>query len=335
MSKRPATLKDVAAAAGVSTATVSMILNRRYQFKPEVEARVREAIVALNYRQNPGARSMATGLFGSIGLVVLDIRNPHFTNIVHGASIRAQAHGYNLIVVDLKEDVSHAQQTIDDLARRVDGLILSLRLPEAARDLPLQLGKPAVLFGQTLHEPGAPPPSPSIQIRGWEAALLLGRHVLEAGRQRITYVGYGKSIWNADRVNALRELANGAEVRELSVDTQTMEAGEAIAASLVYDDYKTDAIVCYNDMIAIGLLHGLCALGVRVPDDILLAGFDNIPVSRYVTPSLTTVDMRSEDLGGHSLERLHRAIQSGDYSPTVEYLEPRLLVRASTQLGRV
>ncbi|MDQ7990959.1 MAG: LacI family DNA-binding transcriptional regulator [Candidatus Dactylopiibacterium sp.] len=335
-SKRPATLKDVALAAGVSTATVSMILNRRYQFKPELEARVREAIVALNYRQNPVARSMATGLFGSIGLVVLDIRNPHFTNIVHGASIKAQEHGYNLIVVDLKEDVSHARQTLDDLARRVDGLILSLRLPQEARDLPLQLGKPAVLFGQTLHEPAPAPLSPSIQIRGWEAAMLLGRHIFEAGRKRLTYVGYSRSIWNADRINALRTLAEGAgaEVREVSVAAQTMEAGEAVAASLIYDAWRTDAIVCYNDMVAIGLLHGLCALGVRVPDDIMIAGFDNIPVSRYVTPSLTTVDMRSEDLGGGSLERLHRAIQSGDHSPGVELLEPRLVVRASTLAQR-
>ncbi|MFT4174812.1 MAG: LacI family DNA-binding transcriptional regulator [Rhodocyclaceae bacterium] len=331
MTKRPATLKDVAAAAGVSTATVSMILNRRYQFKPEVEARVREAIVSLNYRQNPGARSMATGLFGSIGLVVLDIRNPHFTNIVHGASIKAQAYGYNLIVVDLKEDISHAAQTVDDLARRVDGLILSLRLPDEARDLPQKLGKPAVLFGQTLQGHFEGIHTPSIRIQGREAAMLLGRHVLETGRRRIMYVGYARSIWNADRIGALRDVAGDAEVMEMTVDTQTMEAGEAIAASIVYGPHKIDAIVCYNDVIAIGLLHGLCDLGVRVPDDIAIAGFDNIPVSRYVTPSLTTVDMRSEDLGGCSLERLHRAIDSGDHAPTVELLEPRLMVRASTQ----
>ncbi|HSD37968.1 MAG TPA: LacI family DNA-binding transcriptional regulator [Rhodocyclaceae bacterium] len=334
MSKRPATLKDVAAAAGVSTATVSMILNRRYQFKPELEARVHEAVASLNYRQNPVARSMATGVFGAIGLIVLDIRNPHFTSIVHGASIKAQEYGYKLIVVDLKEDMTHAWQTVDDLARRVDGLILSLRLPETARDLPSQLGKPAVLFGQTMHEPTSPVSSPSIQILGWEAAQMLGRHLMEAGRRRLTYVGYSGSVWNADRVNALRAVTDDAEIREVFIDNPNMEAGELVAANLVYGDYKPDAIVCYNDMVAIGLLHGLYNLGVRVPDDVMLASFDNIPVSRYVTPSLTTVDMRSEEIGGGAMERLHRAIQSGDLSPTVELLEPRLMVRASTQLNR-
>ncbi|MBX4378657.1 hypothetical protein K4H02_26725, partial [Mycobacterium tuberculosis] len=81
----------------------------------------------------PLARGIATGLSGSIGLVVLDIRNPHFTSVVHGASLSAQAHGYNLIVADVKEDTSIVGRTMDDLVRRVDGLIFSMRLPEAIK----------------------------------------------------------------------------------------------------------------------------------------------------------------------------------------------------------
>lgn len=330
---KPATLKDVAAAAGVSTATVSLYLNRRNRFTPEVESRVRAAVEALNYRQNPLARGMATGLSGSIGLVVLDIRNPHFTNVVHGASLSAQAHGYNLIVADVKEDTSIVAQTIDDLARRVDGLIFNLRLPDAIKDLPARLGKPMVLYGQPMPGHVGDLPAPSIQIDCPRAGALLASHLLEIGSRRIAYVNYTKSMWSDARRDAVAAgLAGRAEIIDVPVDVQSLEVGVAVARRLASDIGRFDAIVCYNDFIAVGLLHGLAGLGIRVPDDIAVAGFDNIPVSCFVTPSLTTVDMRSEDVGRSALDRLHAAIAGGDRSPTVTMLDPHLLVRSSTRV---
>lgn len=331
---RPATLKDVAAAAGVSTATVSMILNRRHRFTPEVEERVRAAVSALHYRQNPLARGMATGLSGSVGLVVLDIRNPHFTNVVHGASLSAQAHGYNLIVADVKEDTSIVAQTIDDLARRVDGLIFNLRLPDAIKDLPARLGKPMVLYGQPVPGLEGDLPTPSIQIDCPRAGALLAGHLLEIGVRRIAYVNYTKSMWSDARRDALADaLGDRAEILDIPIEVQSLEIGVAVARQLVEAGHigRCDAIVCYNDFVAVGLLHGLATLGVRVPEDIAVAGFDNIPVSCYVTPSLTTVDMRSEDVGRCAVDRLHAAIK-GDRSPTVTMLEPRLMTRASTRV---
>lgn len=331
---KPATLKDVAAAAGVSTATVSMILNRRHRFTPEVEERVRAAVEALHYRQNPLARGMATGLSGSVGLVVLDIRNPHFTNVVHGASLSAQAHGYNLIVADVKEDTSIVAQTIDDLARRVDGLIFNLRLPDAIKDLPARLGKPMVLYGQPLPSHVGDLPAPSVQIDCPRAGALLADHLLEIGCRRIAYVSYIKSLWSDARRDAVAvALAGRAEIVDVPVDVQSLEVGVQVARRLAPDIGRYDAILCYNDFIAVGLLHGLATLGIRVPDDIAVAGFDNIPVSCYITPSLTTVDMRSEDVGRFALDRLHVAIAGGDRSPTVTMLEPRLLARASTRVS--
>jgi LacI family transcriptional regulator len=330
---KPATLKDVAAAAGVSTATVSMILNRRHRFTPEVEARVRAAVLALNYHQNPLARGMATGQFGAIGLVVLDIRNPHFTNVVHGASLAAQAHGYNLIVADVKEDTSIATRTIEDLARRVDGLIFNMRLPDAIKDLPMRIGKPMVLYGQPMPDYDGPLPVPSIQIDCPRAGALLAGHFLEIGCRRIAYVGYVKSLWSGARRDAIAAgLGGRAELVEIPITVQSLEIGVAVAEQLAPDIGRYDAIVCYNDLVAVGLLHGLASCGIRVPEDVAVAGFDNIPVSCYITPSLTTVDMRSEDIGRSALERLHTAIAVGDRSATVTLLEPRLLTRASTRV---
>ena len=135
--------------AGVSATTVSKLINRQKSFSPAVEARVRAAIESLDYRQNPAARSMATGQNRVVGLAVQDLRNPHFTGIIQGASQVAEAQGFGLMVVDFKEKELNAQNLLSTLALRVDGIIASSRLPDAALAQLQASRKPAVLFGQT------------------------------------------------------------------------------------------------------------------------------------------------------------------------------------------
>jgi LacI family transcriptional regulator len=229
----------------------------------------------------------------------------------------------------VKEDTSIAVATIDDLARRVDGLVFSMRLPEAIKELPMRLGKPLVLYGQPMPEVG-PLPVPAIQIDAPTAGRLLGRHLVEAGRRRIVFVGYGKSRWSLDRRLAVEAgIAGRASLEVIDIEVQSMEAGVAVADDIARSG-AYDAAVCYNDFLAIGLLHGLMTRGVRVPADIAVAGFDNIPVSCYVTPSLTTVDMRGEEVGRRAFDALHHAIVTGDRTAAVTMLDPCLMVRAST-----
>ena len=124
-----------------------------------------------------------------------------------------------------------------------------------------------------------------------------------------------------------------AQIRVIELEAQTMEAGESIAASAIYGADGADggdAIVCYNDMIAIGLLHQACALGVAVPGQIAIAGFDNVPTTRFMTPPLTTVDMCSEEQGKKAMELLLHIIKTGEAETSELQLEPRLIVRAST-----
>lgn len=327
---RPATLQDVATAAGVSATTVSKFINGQKRFSQEVEARIQTTITHLDYRQNLVARSMATGQTRLVGLAVLDIQNPHFTNIIRGASLAAEAQGYGLLVVDFHEKTQEALQILNTLGQRVDGIIASSRLPAAALDELQRLGKPAVLFGQT--DPDQPVPSnlPSVRIQGYEAAYMLGRHLQEEGHQRVTYLAYPQSRWDAERLRGLRDAMPQATIRVMELETQTMEAGERAAATVLYGSEKVDAIVCYNDMIAIGLLHEACALGVQVPEQIAIAGFDNVPVTRYLTPPLTTVDMRSEQQGEKAMQWLLEIIKSGKMEPAEIHLEPRLIIRAST-----
>lgn len=331
---RPTTLQDVALAAGVSTTTVSKFINGQKRFSEEVEARIKVAIQSLNYRPNLVAQSMATGKTRVVGLAVLDIQNPHFTNIIKGASKVAEKNGYGLMVVDLREQTQDAESVLSTLALRVDGIIASSRLPQAALRELQGIGKPAVLFGQT--EPDSEPSSglPSVLIQGYRAAFMLGSHLHDEGYANVMYLAYRKSRWDAERLHGLRDAMPGARLRVMELDEQSMEAGERAAASVLFDTEKADVIVCYNDMIAIGLLHEVCALGVQVPDQLAVAGFDNVPVSRYLTPPLTTVDMRSAEQGERAMEWLQEIIKTGHGASTVVELEPRLVIRASTKKTR-
>src|SRR5438445_13793015 len=123
--KHNPTIRDIASAAGVSVATVSKFANGTQRFSPEVEARVQAAIDKFGYRSNPLARSMITGRTMVIGVVILDIRNPHFTGIVKGANRVAAAAGYSVLFVDTEESQLPERQLVENMARRVDGLIVS------------------------------------------------------------------------------------------------------------------------------------------------------------------------------------------------------------------
>ena len=328
---RSTTLQDVALAAGVSTTTVSKFINGQKRFSEAVEARIKVTIETLNYRPNLLAQSMATGKTRVVGLAVLDIQNPHFTNIIKGVSKVAEENGYGLMVVDLHENTQDAHAMLSTLALRVDGIIASSRLPQAALQVLQRIGKPTVLFGQT--EPGSEAASglPSVLIQGYRAAFMLGSHLHDEGYRNVMYLAYRKSRWDAERLHGLRDAMPGTNLRVMELDEQSMEAGERAAASILYDAEKVDVVVCYNDMIAIGLLHEACALGFRIPEQLAVAGFDNVPVSRYLMPPLTTVDMRSADQGERAMAWLQEIIKTGHGESSVLELEPRLVIRASTK----
>lgn len=330
--QRPATLSDVAAEAGVSPTTVSKFINGKKSFSTAVEARIKIAIEKLDYRQNEIARSMATRQTRVIGLVVLDIANPHFTNIIQGANKCAELDGYRLMVVDLNENPQDAQSVLSSLASRVDGIIASSRIPEEALLELKRTNKPAVLFGQTDAGQSIASSFPSVLIKGYQAAFLLGKHLYENNRRKVIYLAYPKSRWNAERFSGLQDAMPEAAIRIMELEAQTMAAGEHVAATVFSEQDNLDAVVCYNDQIAIGLIHKSRALGIQVPQKIAIAGFDNVPVTRFLTPSLTTVDMRSLLQGEKSMQMLLDILKTGTIAPAQLHLEPLLVVRESTSL---
>jgi LacI family transcriptional regulator len=320
------TIRDVAAAAGVSVATVSKFMNGTQRFSAPVEARLKAAIEQLGYRSNPLARSMITGKTRAIGLAVLDIRNPHFTNIVKGANRIALQQDYTLLLVDTEENQARERQLIEALSQRVDGLIVTSRMQEESALWMLELSKPVVLFGRSRHLP-----FPSVGSDSYLAAYMAARHLLNEGHRRIAYLGFGQSRWNAERLRGvttcLQEAGLPIEVHD--AHAPSAQAGERACSAIMLGPNRPDAVVCYNDLIALGFMKEARALGCRLPEDVSVVGFDNVPYGEYASPALTTMDLQSERMGELAMQKLLNVLD-GNADDGYAMLEPRLIVREST-----
>jgi LacI family transcriptional regulator len=326
--RKAATIRDVAAQAGVSTATVSKFINGGQRFTREVEERISLAIRQLGYASNPLARGMITGRTGNVGIVILDILNPHFTSIVKGASRAAAQSGLNLLFADIAEGRTPELAMIQALSRRVDGLIVSARLQDPTIDWLEHTGQPCVYYGGMPSRAGCH----SVGTDNRTAGLMLGRHLRDRGLRRIAYVAYPAARWSADRFSGLRAAFEGMDAswRQHEVGEATAPEGERIASSVLLGEDPPDAVVAYNDLLALGIIAQAHALGVAVPAQVAVAGFDDILYARHTHPALTTVDMGGERMGESAMRRLVERIEGRATAPGHEALAPRLQVRAST-----
>jgi len=331
--KRPATLRDVAQVAGVSTATVSKFVNGIQRFTAEVEARISQAVGELGYSLNPMARGMITGQTGNVGIVILDIRNPHFTSMVKGASRAAAAAGLNLIIADAAESTLPELGVLQSLTRRVDGLIVSARLPQPVIAALLDSGTPVVFYGLPASYPG----SHVVGCDSFTAGLMLGRHLRELGHRRICYLGFSGARWSHERAQGLQKAFEGVKdgrVRVVDAAGPSTEDAERLASSVLLSQEMDDAIVGYNDLMALGVLLEARALGIRVPEQLSVAGFDNIAYGRLSSPALTSVDMMGEDTGDLAMRRLVSVIRGETVATDGDVLPSRIVVRESTAARR-
>ncbi|HTD03399.1 LacI family DNA-binding transcriptional regulator [Undibacterium sp.] len=326
MKKKISTIRDVAAAAGVSTATISKYINGTQRFSAPVEATIKNVIEELGYRSNPLAQSMITGRTKTIGLSVLDISNPHFTSIVKGANRVALEHGYTLLLVDTEENLSRERPLLEALSRRVDGMIIFSRLPEQDLDWMVQLEKPLVFFGRLSHLD-----LPSVGSDDRRGGYMLAQHLVALGHKKIAYLGFAKSRRDEERLGGISEClaAHDLSIATYNTNSPSASEGERLCSSIMLGPEHPDALICYNDLIALGFMKEAQTLGFRLPADISVAGFDNIQYGRYTFPPLTTVDLQSERMGVAAVEKLIATI-NGDMVNDFTMIEPQLILRAST-----
>lgn len=326
------TIKDLARAAGVSVATISRVLNSKGPVSEPVRDRVRALAAEMHYVPHGAARSLITSKTNTIGVLLPDIYGEFFSELIRGIDLAARRHGYHLLVSGSHSDRAEAAAVLQATRGRVDGLIVMS--PEVDSET-LRATLPDSLPIVLLNSPSRDEEYDSIRVDNYGGAFAMVRHLVGLGYRRIAHVGGPAANHDAqDRLRGYREAleALGAEHEAaLEVEGDFSEAGGYLAGQrLLAMSPRPQAVFAANDGTAIGVLCAFAEAGVRVPEDIALTGFDDIPIARYLAPPLTSVQVPIDTLGARALERLLLAIDLKNRHERVrEVLPATLMVRHS------
>lgn len=320
------TIADVAKHAGVSPATVSRVMNGRFLGEPAVADRVRASARELSYSPNQRARSFALGQTNAIAFLVPDLANPSFQMLLAGLSKAAGDHGYRVMVADAAESAEDEPLLAAEIRRRCDALVLCApRMSEETLVQATEALAPTVLIHR--FSPAVSVPTLSVDSsRGIEA---LARHLHGLGHRRFVYVAGPEGVANQNRLRGLADFE--AFAPEVQVRHVPGGAGSEQGLAAVADVLATEAtaVLAFNDLVAIGVVHGLLERGVRVPEQISVTGFDDIPFARFMAPSLTTASVPHDRLGELAWSRMQALIQ-GERPDHDVVFQPRLEIRRST-----
>ncbi|WP_208026196.1 LacI family DNA-binding transcriptional regulator [Amycolatopsis acidicola] len=332
------TIAEVAERAGVSTATVSRALSGGRPVSAEVTRRVRKAAAELGYAVNPIARALRNSRTDTVGMVVPSISNPFFTSLVESVEHALGRDGKELFLCDAQSDpVVEAKRLASLVSRNVDGIIVSpthgtesaSAVLETARRLPLvQLDR---FVGGTSTD--------WVGVDDLAAMRLVLDHLHAAGARSVAFVG--SLLTNSSTEQRLAGFRRRSAELDLKVGPDSVllgdysvEWGEAAAGKLIDAGEPPDAVVCADDLIALGVTRGCRARGVSVPGQLQVTGFDNIEFARLSDPALTTVDQPRERIAAEAVRLLAAAgkADAGEKQASAHIaLVPELVVRQSTK----
>ena len=319
------TIQQVADAAGASIATVSRVMRGAATVQADLAERVLLAAAELGYRPNPAAQGLATGVTRMIGVVVPNLANPYFDDVVKSLNAEASVDGYRMLIADADEDPAEELELGHGLQRHVDALILvSPRMPVSAlRELEDE-GRPVVIVNRAAIGVGLP----FVAVDNHSAMLALAGHLATLGHTRVAYLAGPEESWQQqERWRAVTGAAAfGLRVTSVPAGS-SIEAGHAaLDAALALGP---TAIMCFNDLVAFGALSRLTELGVDVPREMSLTGFDDIAFARFVRPPLTTAASPQRDLGRMAW-RLVVQVLAGERPAPPSLLPIPIVVRGST-----
>ncbi len=332
--RQPATIGDVAAYAGVSKQTVSRAMNDKGEIRPETRARVLEAARILGYRPSSIARGLKTHRTRTVGLVTPDIANPFFAEVVRGASERAYAADYSVLLCNTDEDAEREWAILRMLEEhRVDGLVLiSSRLPEAMLAEAAQRWRPLVVVNRPAPTGEWAGGVGSVLVNDAGAARAAVEYLLGRGHRRVGLLAGSPTSRSAlERQRGFIEALAAAGLRATDVlaCAPHVEGGRQAARLLLEAQPALTALLCYNDLVAVGALQACRALGRAVPGDCALIGWDDIVFADYVSPPLTTVRMPKVQMGEASMALLLGLLQRPAWAPSEVRLDATLIVRES------
>jgi LacI family transcriptional regulator len=312
-----ATILDVAARAGVHAATVSRTINVPEKVAPETRRRVQAAVRELGFVPNRAARGLITGRTGNVAVIVPDITNPHFASLVRSVERSARQSDLQVLLVDTGEHPDEEVRAAESLSREVDGFIV-VSPRRLHRALQVLGSTPAVFVNRPVRRHA------SILLRTAPAVAEALRHLAGLGHRRLAYLGGPSGSWAAgERRSAVRSTAaaSGMEVVELSVSEPTFEATSMVVPEIVAS--AVSAVLAFNDQMALGVVAALNGLGISVPRDLSVIGFDDVPMAAMVAPPLTTISLPTGEVGAVAVAMLSDG-------PSTKELFGALVLRHST-----
>ncbi|HEX5758755.1 MAG TPA: LacI family DNA-binding transcriptional regulator [Thermoanaerobaculia bacterium] len=326
---REVSIRDVARAAGVSVTTVSRVLNATGPVAEETRGRVTAAVELLDYVPHGGARSLITRRTETIGVLLPDLYGEFFSELIRGMDQTARLQRFHVLVSSAHSGRAEVEEVLRALRGRVDGLIVMSPDVDVAPAL--------ARYGETLPmvlldaEAGR---LDAITIDNYGGACSMMRHLVGLGHRRIALLaGPARNLDARERARGWRDSLGEAGLPappELCFAGDFAEAsGHEAGAWLAALARRPTAVFTANDSMAVGLLSALREIGLRVPEDVALGGFDDIPIARYLSPPLTTVRVPIAELGSRAMQRVLSLLESREPAHRHEVVPTQLVVRAS------
>jgi LacI family transcriptional regulator len=330
----PTTIRDVAAAAGVSAGTVSRVLNGKRDVADELRRRVLAAVSELGYRPNGAARSLRTRAAMVLGVIISDVTNSFFTEVVRGAEDKAQLAGYSIVLANADEDLRKETRYLEiAAAEQMAGVILS---PASSRqtniDVLRERGIPVVTIDRRL----ATALVDSVTVNNHQAARDATRHLISQGCTRIGMIaGPAQTTTGASRLAgyraALRSAGSNDDGSLTAFGNFRTDGGYAAAQKLLRLRVPPDGLLISNDLMTIGGLQAIAEAGLAIPDDIAVVGFDNASWATALRPPLTVVTQPTYEIGQAAADLLLRRVSGEKFPPHRLVLQAKLVERESSR----
>ena len=327
------TIIDVAKAAGVSTATVSRVINTPHAVREETRTRVREAMAVCGYRYNALARGFVTKRTHTIGLIIPTITNPGFAESTRGIQDRAAAAGLSVLLGNTNYDIGTEEKLIRLFQEmQVDGMVITTTNPNTPILKGLVAEKfPFVVLYSTIRRG----PMSCVGVDNYQGGYMATRHLIDNGHRRVAMIAgafrfsdKSRNRWDGYR-SSLREAGIAYDSTLLLQTTYRLESGREAIQQMLRLEKPPSAVFCSNDYLAIGVMEGARKMGLRLPEDLSVVGFDDIPLASYVTPGLDTIRLPAYAMGTLGLEALLDRIENGPRQPVHRLLGLELVVRGS------
>ena len=331
-----ASIKEVALKAGVSIATVSRVINDKGPVAVETRQRILTAIEQLRYVPHGAARSLITNQTDTIGVLLPDLYGEFFSEVIRGIDLAARRSGHHVLISGFHSDRAEIEAVLRALRGRVDGLIVLSPDVDAQglrRNLPETL--PVVLLNTRINGRADGAAFDAINVDNHGGAFAMVRHLAALGHRRIALIRGPAE--NADALERLRGYRAALRTEGITLSPEleipgdfSEESGYRAGERLLALEPRPEAVFAANDSMAIGCLFALREAGVEVPRDVALAGFDDIPIARYVTPQLSSVHVPIAELGTRAMERLLHAVEHrNEHERRQETVPTTLVVRGS------